>query len=335
MALERLRLNRFLVLGRAGMDLYADPPGSQVEHAEQFFACLGGSAANIAAGIVRLGGQADLIGAVSDDAVGRFTRNQLHRFGVGTHHVATVGGERRNSLAVVETRIEDCQSVIYRNGAADFALDRATVEGADYADAGALIVTGTAFAAEPSRGAGFLAVDKARAAGVPVILDVDHRPYSWGSDAEAREVYRRLASRCDVVVGNDDEFAVMAGSRDGGLALAGDLVGSGSAISVYKLGERGSITFVAGSAFRTGIFPVQAIKPMGAGDAFLAGLVTGLANGRSARDSVRRGAAAAAIVVAGIGCAPAMPTRDQLDRFLADHGEHTPAPGGPDAHPTV
>ena len=54
---DRLALNRFLVLGRAGMDLYADPPGTRIEEAHAFVSHLGGSAANIAVALVRLGAQ--------------------------------------------------------------------------------------------------------------------------------------------------------------------------------------------------------------------------------------------------------------------------------------
>lgn len=53
--MQNLSRNRFLVLGRAGMDLYADPPGTRIEEARSFAAHLGGSAANIAAALVRQG----------------------------------------------------------------------------------------------------------------------------------------------------------------------------------------------------------------------------------------------------------------------------------------
>ena len=96
---------------------------------------------------------------------------------------APSAGEARNSLAVVETRVEDCQSVIYRNNAADFAMTAADVEAVDYAAFRRLITTGTVLAAEPSRSAAFRAFDLARAAGLPLIFDIDYRPYSWPSAA--------------------------------------------------------------------------------------------------------------------------------------------------------
>jgi 5-dehydro-2-deoxygluconokinase len=122
-----LSRNSFLVLGRAGMDLYADPPGTRIEEAQSFAAHLGGSAANIAVALARQGAAADLLTRVSDDAVGRFCLAQLDHYGIGRAHVGLTRGENRTSLAVVETRAVDCQSIIYRNGAADFALTEADV----------------------------------------------------------------------------------------------------------------------------------------------------------------------------------------------------------------
>jgi len=316
--LQRLRQNSFLVLGRAGLDLYADPPGTRIEQAERFTAALGGSAANIAAAIVKLGGAAALVTAVSDDAVGRFTGNELRRYGIGCQYVATIGGEARNSLAIVETRSVDCQSVIYRNGAADFGLAGQHVENIAFGDFGALVIAGTSLAKEPSRAATFRAIALARKAGLPVILDVDYRPYSWASAQDAAATCARAAALSDIVVGNDAEFAVMAGTGDG-LDLARSLAAGSAGIVVYKMGEKGSIAFSGARSFATGIYAVTALKPTGAGDAFLGGLVTGLAGGLDLDSAVRRGSAAAAIVVTRVGCAPAMPAASELASFIASH----------------
>ncbi|MGQ0567086.1 MAG: 5-dehydro-2-deoxygluconokinase [Gemmobacter sp.] len=317
--LSRLAGRNLLVIGRAGMDLYADPPGTRTEEAAQFTTALGGSAANTAVALVRQDCRAALLTRLSDDAVGRFCLNQLDRYGVNRAHVHAEAGEVRTSLAVVETRLADTQSVIYRNGAADFALTVADVEGVDYAAFSALIVTGTALAAEPSRGAVFRALDLARAAGLPLVLDIDHRPYSWPSSQIATDTCTRAAGLCDVVVGNDAEFALLAGHPDRSLDAARRLVGRGAQIAVHKMGEKGAVTITPDGAFATGIYRTDALKPTGAGDAFLGSFIAGLSDGRPLRDAVLRGSAAAAMVVARVGCAPAMPTRAELDAFLARH----------------
>lgn len=58
----------------------------------------------------------------------------------------------------------------------------------DYSDFSALITAGTVFAAEPSRSSTFRAFQNARDAGLPVIFDIDYRPYSWPSAKVAAEV---------------------------------------------------------------------------------------------------------------------------------------------------
>ncbi|KPQ15205.1 MAG: 5-dehydro-2-deoxygluconokinase IolC [Rhodobacteraceae bacterium HLUCCO18] len=315
----RLSGNRFVIIGRAGMDFYPDPPGTKTENATHFFACLGGSSANIGVAICKLGGTADLVTCVSDDAIGRFALNQLDHYGIGRRHVRSVGGEARNSLAVVETTIEDHQSVIYRNGAADFEMTEADVAAVDYAAYDALITTGTVFAAEPSRSAAFAGFERARAAGLPLIFDIDYRPYSWPSAEVAAEVYSRAGAMCDVIVGNDVEFGFMAGDYDRGLDKARSLVAEGAKLAVYKMGEQGAITITPEGEVRTGIYRTEALKPTGAGDSFMGGFVSGLADGLSVRDAVLQGSAAAAMVVARVGCAPAMPGRAELDEFIKSH----------------
>ncbi|MDE3120732.1 MAG: 5-dehydro-2-deoxygluconokinase [Paracoccaceae bacterium] len=314
-----IALRDFVVLGRVGMDLTATPIGTATPEAAGMMVSMGGSSANIAAGLVKLGCRAALVTCVSDDAVGRYCLNQLDAYGIDRRHVRRVQGEERTSLAVVDARIEGHNTVIYRNNAADFRMDLSDVEAVDYVRHDALIATGTVLAAEPSRTAAFRAMALARAAGLRVIFDIDYRPYSWSSAAEAAAVLSRAADLSDVIVGNDEEFGFMAGRFDAGLAKARSLAAAGGRIVIYKRGPDGAITFAGGAELVTGIYPVDALKPTGAGDSFLAGLLATLAEGRPLREAVLRGSACAAIVVGKPGCAPAMPDRAELDRFIARH----------------
>jgi len=314
--------NNFVVVGRVGMDLYPSA-GVSIEDVDNLTADMGGSSANIAAGIVKLGGKSALVTSVSDDAVGRFCLKKLAQYDVDSSHVTTVGGEARNSLALYESRVQDHQSVIYRNGAADFEMTIADVEAVDYTRFTAFVTAGTVFAAEPSRSAAFRAFELARAAGLPIIFDVDYRPYSWPSVEVAADVLSRAGALSDVIVGNDDEFGFMAGSKGAGLQKARDLANTTAAIVVYKMGEHGAVTFANGEETRTGIYRVTALKPTGAGDSFMAGMLSSIAAGHDLKSAVMRGSACAAIVVAKPGCAPAMPITSELDAFLASHAGPT------------
>ncbi len=316
---ERLRASAFAVLGRAGMDLYATPPGTPQDEAETFYACLGGSAGNIAAGLARQGAAVDLLSAVSDDGVGRFTLNALRKFGIGADHVRIVGGEARTNLAVVDTLGDRTTAVIYRNEAADFSLSTDDIASVDVARLGALVVTGTALVRDPSRTAAHAALERAREAGAVTVLDVDYRPYSWSSPEEARAAYTAAAALTDLVVGNDVEFGVMAGDYARGRDIA-CAIGQAGRTAIYKMGANGAETYTAGRDIHTPVFAVEALKPTGAGDAFLSSLLSALASGEPLEAALRWGAAAAAIVVTRVGCSEAMPTAQEISAFLAERG---------------
>ncbi len=315
----RIRGDRFLVIGRAGMDFYAEPAGVELEAAEKFAPALGGSAANIAVGLVKLGCKATLVTRVSDDAVGRYVLRQLERYGVDTGLVGKAGAYYRNSLAVIEQRAENNQNVIYRTGAADLELSQDQLSGIDFSAFGALVLTGTALSAEPSHSACLAALRAAQAAGLPTIIDIDYRPNGWRSRDDARKTCLPVAEACSVVVANDEEFAMLAGGTDEGLALARRLGEDPGKFIAYKMGEKGSLAFGGGREIANGIFRVRALKPTGAGDAFMAGLLAALAHGSSEAEAIARGSAAAAIVVSRFGCAPAEPDAAELEEFLRCH----------------
>lgn len=317
--LQRMTLNRFAVLGRVGMDLMADPPGTAIETARSFTTAIGGSAGNIAVALARQGAQVALVSCISDDAVGRFCATDLARYGVDTSHLRPVGGEARNSLALTETRAHGCQTVLYRNGAADFALTPEDIDRIDFSPLAALVITGTALARDPSRSATFAAIARARASGALTILDVDYRAYSWSSRQEAAAICLMAAQACHITIGNDDEFGLLAGSHAEGPTLARQLATQGALFTVYKRGAEGCTTHAGADSFDTPIFPVTALKPTGAGDGFMGGLLAALAQGMPLTTAVQRGAATAAIIVSGVGCAPASPDRATLDAFLLRH----------------
>jgi 5-dehydro-2-deoxygluconokinase len=81
------------------------------------------------------------------------------------------------------------------------------------------------------------------------------------------------------------------------------------------MGEKGAISFSAGKKIETPIYRVEALKPTGAGDAFMGGMLSGLVQGADIETSIKRGAATAAFVVTRVGCAPAMPTADDVAKF--------------------
>lgn len=315
------RDTRFLVVGRAGMDLAPDPAGTAIEAAVRFEAALGGSAANIAVGLARLECEASLLSAVSRDPVGDYCIAQLRAYGVDAAHVARTHGETRTSLALTEARVENHRTIIYRNNAADLQLSQTDVEAVDFGRFSHLVLTGTALAVEPSRRAVLAAIERARASGLTIVLDIDYRPYSWAGAEDARTTLMRAAEASHIIAGNEDEFELLAGTLDGGEQVARDLASAGPRLCLYKRGPDGCTAYEGDERSDFGTFPTTPLKPTGAGDSFLAALLATLSSGGEVGSAVTRGAAAAAMVVARPGCAPAMPTPVEIDHFIAEHGD--------------
>ena len=114
-----------------------------------------------------------------------------------------------------------------------------------------MIVTGTALAREPSRSATLKALELARAAGLVTIIDIDYRPYSWASKEEAQRVCSQAAEQCDIIVGNDDEFAVLCGWWQQFAYTRKPWPHEPGRIVVHKMGDKGCVTFANGERIRT------------------------------------------------------------------------------------
>ena len=166
-----------------------------------------------------------------------------------------------------------------------------------------------------SRSSVLYALELAKEKNIPVIMDIDYRPYTWESEEKASKIYNIAIKNCSGVIGNDEEFGVLAGKYKEGFNFAKKL-SSICDLIIYKMGEKGSITFANNEEISTGIFPVKPLKPTGAGDAFMGSLIGALLKNYALQRAIEIGSAAAAIVVTKVGCAPAMPDLDEVLNFM-------------------
>jgi 5-dehydro-2-deoxygluconokinase len=259
-----------------------------------------------------------LLTRVSNDALGKFAINQLDSYGVKSDLVKLEDNESRISFAIVESTVVDHQSIIYRHKAADLFLNKNDIENSNLQNYECILITGTSLAAEPSRSAVLYALKLAKEKKIPVIMDIDYRPYTWESEDKAKEIYNLAGDYCSGIIGNDDEFAILSGNYDDGLSYA-KKISRNCDLVIYKMGEKGSITFANNEEIQRGIFPVKPLKPTGAGDAFMGSLIGAILKNYDLQKAIEIGSAAAAIVVTKVGCAPAMPDLDEVLDFMKNN----------------
>ena len=316
--ISKIQKNNFLLIGRAGVDIYPDPPGTKTENTNKYVTHLGGSSANMGVQLTKYGGSCSLLTRVSNDALGKFALNQLDSYGVNRDLVKLEDNESRISFAIVESTVVDHQSIIYRHKASDLFLNKNDIDNSNLQNYECILITGTSLAAEPSRSAVLYALKLAKEKNIPVIMDIDYRPYTWESKDRAKEIYNLAGDFCSGIIGNDDEFAVLSGNYDDGLSFAKNLSIKCDLV-IYKMGEKGSITYANNKEIIRGIFPVKPLKPTGAGDAFMGSLIGALLNNYDLQRAIEIGSAAAAIVVTKVGCAPAMPDLDEVLDFMKNN----------------
>ena len=306
---------KLLVIGRAGMDIYPEPPGTKISDVQEFSTHLGGSAANTCVALSKLGVSSDLVTCISDDAIGEYIFKKLEDFNVGSNLCRRVDKKFQTQVAVVETILKNNQSILYRNNSCDLQLDKQDIDKINFQDYSAVFISGTALSSSPSREAVFYAAEKASLLNIPLIMDMDYRPYNWESDEIKSNIYKKIMKEMDIIIGNDLEFNIANNSTDG-LQLAKDFINEKPSIIIYKMGEKGLQVFTKEKELNFGIFKVEAIKPTGAGDAFNGGFISSLFQGFSLEDSIKRGSANAAIVVTKVGCSSAMPDSNELEKFI-------------------
>jgi 5-dehydro-2-deoxygluconokinase len=304
------------VLGRVGYDLYAVEPGRPLAQVEHFSRHVGGSSANIAVGLSRLGRRVAIISAVGDDALADYLIGFLQREKVDARFVSRVRGFG-TSLCLTEVSPPDrFPQVFYRHKPADSQVQVGEPELALVRAAHMFVTNGTSLCASPSREATVRALEAARASHVLTVLDIDYRPSSWASPEDAGRAAREVLGTVAVVIGNEDEVALLTGRRDPREQVSA-VLDAGVGLLVRKRGADGVEAFTRETSASSPPIPVEVASTIGAGDGFASGFLAGLLDGRPLEECLRRGNAAAAVVVSRVSCSDAMPYTRELEAMLA------------------
>ena len=170
------------------------------------------------------------------------------------------------------------------------------------------------------------AVTIARAAGVKVSYDPNFRPKLWPLQ-KAREVIHRTMAQADLVFPSLEDASSLTGLRDPHEIIRFYL-GLGPEVVVLKMGEQGALMATGQSISIAALprikaspaFAVQAVDASGAGDTFDAAFVVGFVSGWSLDQCLHFANAAAAMTTTGLGAVGPIPTLEQVEKFIQDHG---------------
>jgi 2-dehydro-3-deoxygluconokinase len=287
------------------MGLIAADGIGPLEYARGFSFGIGGAESNVAIGVARLGQPAAWFGRVGRDATGDLIRRRLAAEQV---RVLAIQDDSFTGLMVKHRRSGTALHVDYhRAGSAGSRLTPADVPVPEVQAAAVLHVTGITPALSLSaRAAVFHAVEVARAAGVPVSVDVNYRSKLWPA-YDAAPVLKDLVSRADIVFAGPDEAALVGAPSLTALAALGP------AEVIIKDGARGCTALIAGTSVQLPAVQVHVVDPVGAGDAFVAGYLAERLAGAAADVRLRTAVAAGAFAVTVPGDCEGLARRADLE----------------------
>lgn len=326
LALDETREFDIVLLGRAAIDLNPVDYYKPLYESTTFKKYLGGSPANIAVGMARLGKKVGFIGKVSDDQFGTFIENRFKQEGIDVTHVTRARNGEKLGLTFTEIKSETESSILmYREGVADLQLSVEDISEDYIKNSKALLISGTALAQSPSREAALKALAFAKRNGTKVIFDIDYRPYNWKNTDEISIYYSMVAKEADVILGSREEVdlterLIEEGRND--LQSAAYWHAQGVKIIVIKHGKEGSTAYTDdGNSYTIKSFPVKLLKSFGGGDGYASAFLYGLFEGWEIIDALEFGSASAAMLVASHACSEDMPDVESVKKFIKEEKE--------------
>ena len=277
----------------------------------------GGTAANTAVALARLGMDVTMISTVGDDGYGRRVKEDLQEENIDTRGVHILYDSFTPMvMALIEPDGERLIVVWPPEGGAQNELQKEHVEAALLEGKDWLHTTGMCLRVSPSREAVLYGMQQARAAGMTVSIDLNMRLELWGLSPQKRATFMQAVELADFVFGNaEEEIIPLSGERS--LEAAANKLGGDKRVIAARMGAQGVWISSPGTHTRVAAFRVQIVDTLGAGDAFNSGFIAARLEGHDLKEAGRWGNAAAALKITQAG-ARGSATWSELSDFLAN-----------------
>ncbi|MCQ2480817.1 MAG: 5-dehydro-2-deoxygluconokinase [Clostridia bacterium] len=308
-------------IGRIAIDFNPTDMNKPLSESSNFNKYVGGSPANIAVGLARLGAKCGFIAKVSDDQFGDYVINYFKKDGIDVSHVSRCKNGENLGLTFTEIKSPTESSILmYRDGVADLMVDVDDVDEEYIKQAKAVVISGTALCASPSREAALKTLFLAKKNGVVVIFDIDYRSYTWKNFDEISLYYSIAAKNADIILGSREEFDLteaIEGKCANDEESAARWFGYGAKLIIIKHGKEGSYCYLNdGSAYKVNIFPVKMLKGFGGGDGYASAFIYSLLQGKDVAAALEFATASASMLVSAHSCSEAMPSAAAVQEFI-------------------
>ncbi len=288
-----------VILGDANVDMLVKLPnpdaslGTEQKHVPPELHG-GGTAANVAVALARLGVPVSFVGAVGADNYGRWVHEDLLKEGVENSGLQFIEDAFTVMvMAIIEPSGERLIYVWPPSGGAHEHVTKNDVTLSEWPSAKWLHTTGICLRGEPIQDTVLDTMAKAKQLGWKVSLDLNLRSESWGLDQDTRKTFKQAIELSDVVFGNaEEEILPISGKNN--LEEALRIMCDKKRVIVARQGEQGATICTPVDFFHSPAVPVKVVDTLGAGDVFNAGYIYAKLFGASDVEAARSGNTVAA-----------------------------------------
>lgn len=310
--------------GEMLIDFVPTISGLSLSDAPAFKKAPGGAPANVAVGIARLGGSSAFIGKVGEDEFGYMLAEILKENNVNNEGMRFDPGAR-TALAFVTLRSDgEREFMFYRNPSADMLLKEAELDLDLIRKAKIFHYGSISLITEPCKSAHIAAAKVAKDAGVFLSYDPNLRLPLWPSAESAREGILSIWDTADIIKISEEEISFLTKGEDPyDDAVVQKLFHPNLKLLLVTEGPEGCRYYTKEFSGRVKGLKVDAVDTTGAGDAFVAGILSQLAKDLSLlqnedrlREALKFANACGALTVKERGAIPALPTREAVNSAI-------------------
>ncbi|WP_440857297.1 carbohydrate kinase family protein [Staphylococcus shinii] len=269
-------MKRLLAIGEALIDFIPSTTDSKLKDVEMFSRQVGGAPCNVACTATKLGGNAEMITQLGQDAFGDLIVETLDNLGVGTQYLKRTN-EANTALAFVSlTKEGERDFSFYRKPSADMLYSIDAVSAIDVNENDVLHFCSVDLVESPMKYAHKKLIEKVTHVGGTIVFDPNVRLPLWKNEADCKSAVHEFIPLAHIVKISDEELEFVTGITDENQAIQWLFQGNVDAVIYTKGADGATVYFKDGNEISQQGFKVKAIDTTGAGDAFIGALISKL-----------------------------------------------------------
>ncbi len=300
-----------IAIGELLIDLISTQYAEDFRGADRYQRIPGGSPANLAMNMARLGCDVGLVATVGADDAGSLLIDAVKEAGVNTDGIVRVAEPTTLILVTKSQAVSNFEP--YR--LADKHITSTQLASADLYNARLVHTTAFALSLEPARTSIIDEMTEAALIGVQLSTDFNYADKIWDSNRQAGlEALTQLAGLGAFVKVSEVDFERLFGESvtEEYAAAAQRILALGASLVCLTLGEDGCFVMTADEQFHLPARKVEVKDTTGAGDAFWSGFLAAWLNGKEIYDCARAGRALAELKLERIGPVLSPPSIEAL-----------------------